>query len=180
MNDIMTKATIINKELDLKGYRGKKVYHNSKLLLQMYSKVLWRIEHSLDEMEDECLETKSIHLLEAVENLMCMESEFDGLKLEERLYSLEESRKILELVNRALIMLKAYPENGEMYFDMLNKMYILNERYTEDRMLQYLDISRTTFYKEKKLAIHMLGVILWGFIIPELYLQCKPCELKAN
>lgn len=47
-------------------------------------------------------------------------------------------------------------------------MYIINYRYSENEMLEYLNIGRTTFYKEKKESVHMLGVILWGFIIPDL------------
>jgi hypothetical protein len=47
-------------------------------------------------------------------------------------------------------------------------MYVINYRYSENEMLEYLNIGRTTFYKEKKDAIHMLGVILWGFVIPDM------------
>jgi len=50
MNLLMHKAVSLSRELDLKSYRGKNIYHNAKLLLKLYNKVLWRIEHSLKEM----------------------------------------------------------------------------------------------------------------------------------
>ncbi len=37
----------------------------------------------------------------------------------------------------------------------------------EDELLSVLNISRTTLYREKRRAIEMLGVVLWGFILPD-------------
>lgn len=168
MNQFMNKVKSVSKELDLKCYTGKNIYHNTKLLLQLYSKVLWRIEHSLKEMDTECFYLNKNSLAEAIGSLLDMNTDLDRLNLESRLESLDVSRVILELINKALILLGTYPEKGERCFDILNKMYIINYRYSENEMLEYLNIGRTTFYKEKKEAIHMLGVILWGFIIPDL------------
>jgi hypothetical protein len=168
MNLLMYKAISLSRELDLKSYKGKNIYHNTKLLLQLYSKVLWRIEHSLKEMNTECFYLNKNSLAEAIESLMDMNTDLDRLNLENRLESLDVSKVILELINKALVLLGAYPEKGERYFDLLNKMYVINYRYSENEMLEYLNIGRTTFYKEKKDAIHMLGVILWGFVIPDM------------
>ena len=178
VKETMYKASSLRKNLDLKNYKGKNIYHNAKLLLHLYGKVLWRISHSLDEMETECFEINKMHLAEAIESLLGMDTEIDRLKLESRLETLDISKSILELVNRALVLLRTYPDNGERYFDIINKMYILTYRYNENEMLEYLNIGRTTFYKEKKDAIKMLGVILWGFIIPDITCQnnCKVAE----
>lgn len=59
-------------------------------------------------------------------------------------------------------------------------MYILNNRYSENEMLEYLNIGRTTFYREKKDAIHMLGVILWGFLIPDLEDRQEKCRVAEE
>lgn len=168
MNLLMHKVASLSRELDLKSYKGKNIYHNTKLLLQLYSKVLWRIEHSLKEMNTECFYLNKNSLSEAIGSLMDMNTDLDRLNLESRLESLDVSKVILELINKALVLLRTYPEKGERCFDILNKMYIINYRYSENEMLEYLNIGRTTFYKEKKDAIHMLGVILWGFVIPDL------------
>lgn len=180
MNLLMHKAVSLSRELDLKSYRGKNIYHNAKLLLKLYSKVLWRIEHSLKEMNTECFYLNRISLAEAIESLLDMNTDLDRLNLESRLESLDVSRVILELINKALVLLKAYPEKGERYFDILNKMYILNNRYSENEMLEYLNIGRTTFYREKKDAIHMLGVILWGFLIPDLEDRKEKCRVAEE
>ncbi len=122
----------------------------------------------MKEMDTECFYLNRNSLAEAIGSLLDMNTDLDRLNLESRLESLDVSRVILELINKALILLRTYPEKGERCFDILNKMYIINYRYSENEMLEYLNIGRTTFYKEKKEAIHMLGVILWGFIIPDL------------
>ena len=168
MNLLMHKVVSLSRELDLKGYQGKNIYHNTKLLLQLYSKVFWRIEHSLKEMDSECLYLNRNNLAEAIGSLLDMNTDLDRLNLESRLESLDVSRIILELINKALMLLRTYPEKGEQCFDILNKMYIISSPYSENDLLEYLNIGRTTLYKEKKEAIHMLGVILWGFVIPDL------------
>jgi hypothetical protein len=65
-------------------------------------------------------------------------------------------------------MLKNYPDNGERLFEILQNSYSINkkEKVKEDELLSILNISRTTLYREKRRAIEMLGVILWGFVIP--------------
>lgn len=178
MEQLIQKAVLLFRELDLRSYKGKNIYHNTKLLLRLYSKVLWRIEHSLKDMNTECFYLNKSSLAEAIESLMDMNTDIDRLNLETRLESMEVSRAILELINKALLLLRAYPKKGERYFDILNKMYIINYSYSENEMLEYLNIGRTTFFKEKKDAIHMLGIILWGFIIPDLEMkkECKVAE----
>ncbi|MCX7748262.1 MAG: hypothetical protein N2645_15450 [Clostridia bacterium] len=168
MYPLMHKAGFLSRELHLKSYKGKNIYHNTKLLLQLYNKVLWRMEYSLNEMNTECFYLNKTNLADAIGSLLDMKTDLDRLNLESRLESLDVSRVILELINKALVLLKSYPDKGERYFDILNKMYIIKCRFSENEMLEYLNIGRTTFYKDKKDAIHMLGVILWGFLIPDL------------
>jgi hypothetical protein len=75
---------------------------------------------------------------------------------------------LVDIVNKALVMLKDYPGKGNRYFEIINKMHILKYRYSEDEMLNFLHISRRSLYREKKEAMNLLGVVLWGFLIPDL------------
>jgi len=45
-------------------------------------------------------------------------------------------------------------------------MYLLKYNYSEDEMMEALNISRSTLYREKKRALSLLGVILWGYMLP--------------
>ena len=164
----MDNISVLSNCLDLKKHCNEKVYHNADRLLRLYKKVNWRLSHSLHEMEEDCQNIGNKHLKQAINELLDMDTEMDSLNLDERLESISVSYQIIEIINRSLVMLKEYPNYGEQYFDIINKMYILGYPCTESEILDDLHIGRTTYYKYKKTAISMLGVILWGFVIPEL------------
>ena len=94
--------------------------------------------------------------------------EINSLHLEERTQSLLFTHALVDIINRALVRLKEYPDNGERYYELINKMHVLKYPYSETEMLDALNISRRTLYREKKEGVNMLGVILWGFLLPNL------------
>lgn len=147
---------------------NNKVYHNTKLLLKLYSKVMWRMSNSIMEMEAECYLSNGSKLFDVVNTLIDVDPRVDQLRLESRLQSIEDSKSIIELINRALLLLKSYPENGSLYFEILNKSYLVFIKYSEHEIIDELNLSRSTYYREKKKAVTLLGVILWGFVIPDI------------
>jgi len=154
--------------LDLSRHCNDKIYHNAGKLLRVYKSVRWRLSQSLDEMGDECMAVSSLSLKEALFNLLDLDTDLDKLNLEDRLKSLAVSRQLVEIIDKSLIMLKTYPGSGERCFDIINKCFLLEYPYSENEILENLNISRTTYYKQKKKAVSMLGVILWGFLLPDL------------
>jgi len=151
-----------------------KIYHNTKLLIKLYSKVLWRMSNSIMEMETECYLSNGSELFDVINTLIDVDPRVDKLRIESRLQSIEDSKSIIELIDRALILLKNYPDDGERYYEILNKSYLVFVKYSENEMLESLNISRSTFFREKKKAVTLLGVILWGFVIPDI----KKAHLK--
>lgn len=150
-----------------------KVYHNTKLLLKLYSKVLWRMSNSVMEMEENCYVTNKSSLFDTVNILIDVDPRVDKVRIENRLQSIEESKSILELIDRALTLLKNYPKDGQRYFEILNKTHLVFYKYSESEILESLEISRTTYFREKKKATTLLGVILWGFVIPDFVKAMK-------
>ncbi len=145
------------------------LYHNTRELLKIYSKVIWCMEHSVRELDAECIECGYESLYDTLSYLASsIDCELDSLHLEERTRSLLFTRSLVDIINRALVMLKDYPGKGERYFEIINKMHVLKYQYSEDEILGFLNISRRTLFREKKEALDMLGVILWGFLIPDL------------
>lgn len=153
---------------NLKNQGNDRVYHNTRLLLQLYSKVMWRMSNSIMEMETECYLSSGSNLFDVVNTLIDVDPRVDQLRLESRLQSIEDSKSIIELIDRALLLLKSYPDNGSIYFEILNKSYLVFIKYSESEILEDLNMSRSTYYREKKKAVTLLGVILWGFVIPDI------------
>lgn len=157
----------IRREL-ISSNNEEELFHNTKQLLELYPIVRWRLENKLDDLNAICLEFYNEPLAEAIDALLGINPSMDRMNLKDNLQDMEFSWYILKLVNRALDLLKDYPENGEKYFNLLKMMYIDKKRCTENEILELLNIGRTTLYKDKKKAIRMFGAVLWGFIIPDI------------
>jgi len=81
---------------------------------------------------------------------------------------MEITKAMVNIINDALLKVKLYPRKGELYFDIINKCYLVKYKYSENELLDSLQISRTSFYRHKKSAVNLFGVTLWGFILPSL------------
>lgn len=70
-----------------------------------------------------------------------------------------ESKFLVDLVDKALLKLHAYPNLGELYFNILTTQYIYKVKYTDAELIETLSIERTQYYKRKKEAVNLFGVI---------------------
>ena len=154
---------------------NEKTYHNARLLLEIYSRVLWRLEESLEDLDTECFETDNKHLFDLIDSLIDVDTNVNEYRFERRMQSIEESKSLIEFVDRALNKLKRYPGNGDLYFHLITKLYVNNHSFKldEEDLLEELHISRSTFYREKKKAITLFGVTLWGFALNGILNQAK-------
>jgi len=126
------------------------------------------MSNSIMEMEAECYLSSGSRLFEVVDALIDIDPRVDKARIESRLQSIEDSKSILELIDRALILLKNYPIDGERYYEILNKSYLVFVKYSESEIFESLNMSRSTFFRDKKKAVTLLGVILLGFVIPDI------------
>lgn len=145
-----------------------KRYHNTKLLLTMYNNVIWRMQDSISDLDDECYEMSGKRLTDLIDCLIDDDTSLDKEDFESRLRCFAKTKAIIEMVDRSLVMLKSYPKHGKAYFDILYHQYISANSYSERDMLDLLHLEKSTFYRRKKDAINLLGVALWGYVLPEL------------
>jgi hypothetical protein len=150
------------------NFDNEKAYHKTKLLLKIYRDVVWSIEDRVAEIEEEYYEMGSNSLAEALEYLDEYDPNMNRKKLEDELCSVFKSKLLIEIVDKALLKVKKYPDYGDIYFEIIYKQYIQKNKYPEKYIIQVLNCERTTFYKRKKEAIKIMGVALWGYVLPEL------------
>ena len=167
-NDKKKSIEELGRIYNFENQYNDKIYHNTKLLLKLYSKVLWRMSNCIMEMEAECYLTTGSRLFDVVDTLIDVDPRVDKVRLESRLESIEDSKSILVLIDRALALLKNYPGDGERYYEILSKSYLVFVKYGESEILETMNLSRSTFFRDKKKAVTLLGVILWGFVIPDI------------
>lgn len=144
------------------------VYHNTLLLLKKYSKVKWRVIDSLEELEQESIELTDKTLTDLIDNLVGIDPRVKEERLVARLESIEQSKSILDFIDQSLIKLKQYPYDGEVYYEMINRAYINKTNKPLEAMAEEFGMSRATFFREKKKAINMFGIIMWGYIFHEI------------
>ncbi len=157
---------VINYDFD--SQFNDKLYHNAKLLLKLYSKVLWSIQNTIMEMDSECILATGCKLIDVVDALIDVDPRIQKRRIESRLQCIEDSKSIVELVDRALLLLKRYPEEGNKYFEILNRTYLSEKKFTESEIIENMNISRSSYFREKKKAISLFGIILWGYIVPDI------------
>lgn len=148
-------------------FNADKVYHKAKLLLKIYRDVIWSIEDRVAELEEEYNELGSDSLAEALDYLDDYDPNINREELEIEICSHFKSKLLVEIVDKALLKVKNYPDYGNIYFEILQKQYIEKYKYSENNIIQFLNCERTTFYKRKKEAINLMGIALWGYVLPE-------------
>jgi len=147
-------------------------YHYTKRLLSIYRNVEWHVERSVDNI----METAQVYGNQQMYDLIVYLSHeletYDGAidkkAIEDRIRSLDETQEILVCVKKALEHLRAHPDRGEIYHDIIYYSYINKEKMTDQQIWEMLHLSQPTFYRYKKKAIEMMGIALWGFFIPGL------------
>lgn len=149
--------------------KDARYYHNAKALLKIYRGILWQLQNNISDAELESLDLGYGHIHQALDLLAAGMDDGQGLiRLQEQCKSMLFTRALISLTDKALVSLKQYPKGGERYFDLLNRLYILEYPYTENELLDAMNISRRTLYREKKTALSMFGAILWGLMLPAI------------
>lgn len=161
-------AALMRKRITYMNLDEELVYHKAKLLLKIYRDVVWSIEDRVCEMEQEHYALGGKRLSEALDYLDDYDQNVNKKELEAELCSILKSKWLIEIVDKALIKIKNYPDYGAMYFDILYKQYIVKYKYSEKEIIEALNCERTTFYKRKKEAINLMGTAIWGYVIPAL------------
>jgi hypothetical protein len=154
-------------------------YHKAKLLLKLYRTVVWRVSSDLYEIQDRSVEWGSSRITDLIDYLdLDFDEHTDKQKATERLRSICETKDLVDIVDQALLKIRDYPGHGELYYQILTKQYISLYNMAEKELLSELCLERSTYYRRKKEALNLIGVILWGYILPELRSIWQPLQAQ--
>lgn len=81
--------------------------------------------------------------------------DIDLQEFEEKVCCVVQSRMLVEVIDRALLRLKRYPNRGELYYEILTKQFIYRFNSTEKELLDELNMERSVFYDRKREAIYL-------------------------
>ena len=141
-------------------------YHDTWTLLKNYRSVSWSIEVSDYNLQAE-FRTEYGCASEAV--LDGLEASNSNTHLESYVHSLDRSKRMLQLINSAIDLMRKKHEKGELYYWILYYAYLSPQQCENaGAILQSLEtkgisISLRTYYVHRDEAIEVLSSILWGY-----------------
>ncbi len=100
-----------------------------------------------------------------LENLDCDDSD---VEIEKKLKPLYDSRIMNDILSYTYMKVKDYPYEGNIYFNILSKLYFEMYKISCEDILESCSISRPSYYRKRKEALVLFGVILWSMAIPFL------------
>ena len=165
-----TNSVIIKcrKQLNNAGIDYDAAYHKSKLLLKIYRDVVWSLSERSCDLQYYAYELGGQDLERGLCYLEGFAPDIKVSEFEEKVCCVMESKMLVDIIDKALIKVRDYPEKGNLYFEILTKQFIDKFNYTEKDMLEILDMERSTFYDRKKEAIYVFSICLFGYTIPEI------------
>lgn len=146
----------------------KVLYARSKLILSIYRDICWSTIGRAGEVREELVCYCGSQLDDALVYLETFAPDEAKEQFEERIKTLFETRWMIELVENAMVRIRDYPSNGNLYCEIISKCYLTCFKYRETELLEILDMERSTFYDRKKEAVLLFGLSLWGNAIPKL------------
>lgn len=129
-------------------------YHDTKLLLMRYQRILWR-EGGPD---------KALQLLECESLSEMMEVTLNESKYVEACNLVD----YIKIVYMAIEQLRTYPEEGELLHMLMDQIYTYGNNSLE-LLTQKLRCGKSTVYRLRKKALTALSLILWGATIENLF-----------
>ena len=140
-------------------------YHDTRTLLRKYRDVMWNLEVSDLDLQEEF---KAEYGLST-----------DALFVENYARALERSKKMMQIIDTAIDLMRRKHKKGEFYYWILYYAYLSPQQCENaGAILQSLEtkgisISLRTYYVHRDEAIEVLSSILWGYTSQE-------CEKITN
>ena len=156
------------KQMESLGFDGQTAYHRVKLILKIYRDVVWVLSERAEELHEYAWELGERDTDTGLCYLESFAPDIDLQEFEEKVCCVMESRMLVDVIDRALLRLKRYPDRGELYYEILTKQFIHRFNSTEKELLDELNMERSVFYDRKREALFLFSVCLFGYAVPEL------------
>ena len=144
----------------------KEIYSKTKALLQLYQSVVWSVKNRADNLRREIAGTYGMQLSTALMYLSDLAPEKTKNSFEASVTMLFQSKWIIELLDLSLQYVQDDPLYGEIYARLLHLRFMDETRRSDADVSELLALERSTYYDRKKEAILLMGVSLWGFVVP--------------
>ena len=155
-----------NKEIDV---MDNPLYHDTWKLLKKYRDVVWSLELSVQQVRNRFEIEFGSSIEEFLDSVYLAGADLSGSGIERHAKCIEQSHKMLKLLDSAIELLRNKHKNGEAYYWLLYYTYLSPQQLRNvEEIIEKLrphirDISFRTYYRRRREAIDALSSILWGY-----------------
>ena len=148
------------------GLESENAYRKTDVLLNLYRQINWCLCEKIEELNQITYES-CFGDHETLSYLLNFAPDKELEIFRSMAINAMNTKVLLKLLNQAIKKVKEYPENGKLYYSVLDLTYISQEKYSESEILTKLNLERSTYFRRKKEAIYLLGYILFGQVMPD-------------
>lgn len=144
-------------------------YHNTWKLLKKYRDVVWSLELSVQQVRNKFEIEYGSSIEDFLDSVYLAGADLSGSTIERHAECIEQSHRMLKLLDNAIDLLRTKHKNGETYYwllfyTFLSPQQLRNVEEIIEKLRPYIrDISFRTYYRKRQEAIDALSSILWGY-----------------
>ena len=151
-----------------KTAREEYLYHNTEKLLKKYRDIRWSIEVASLQAEKDFEEEMEYSIKDFLDMPYSALEDLKGAKVEKQMKTLARNKKMIEMIDKSMEVLKLKQKDGELYYWIIYYAYLSKDKCSTTEIVgrvcaKLYHFSPKTYYVKKKQAIGYLSDILWGF-----------------
>ena len=145
------------------------LFHDTWKLLQKYRDVVWNLELSVQHLKKSFEIEFSTGADEFLDTIYHAGLGLEGSRFSNHAKCIEQSNKMIKMLESAVELLRAKHKNGETYYWVLYYTYLSpqEQKDVEEIIISLQphirDISSSTYYRRRREAVEALGAVLWGY-----------------
>nr|WP_313529179.1 hypothetical protein [Anaerotignum sp.] len=145
------------------------VYHDAWTLLKKYRDVVWSLELSVQQARIKFQIEYGSSIEDFLESIYLAGADLSGSEVEHQARCIDQSYKMIKLMETAIETLRTRHKNGENYYWLLYYSFLSPQQLRNvDEIIEKLrphirDISYRTYYRKRREAIETFSSILWGY-----------------
>ena len=145
------------------------LFHDTYKLLRNYRDAVWSVEVSNLDLQAEFRAEYGASIEACLDAFSTAGADLSGTRIESHARSVDRSRKMLQLIETAVGLMRQKHKKGELYYWILYYSFLSPQEYENtSEILQALEahfqpMSVRTYYTYRQDAIDVLGSVLWGY-----------------
>ncbi len=153
--------TYINIQFEILGINKQSSYKKTTEILSMYRELRWFTGMRAKDVVDEIFEIGNSDLENSLIVLEIFASAEKRRKMKDNVNSLFYTKRLIDIVDEALVELKHFPRDGEKYYAIIEDNYLSSFMLPQELIAEKHHYERSEYYQKKREAIYLIALKLW-------------------